>query len=181
PLPRTPSESMRIANTLAGDLELAPEGPTPNLPPAPSRMTADVPPPVRGDVPFTASQPLAAGNLAADLGFAPEVVSEGLPFRPTSLADSPLSLVEDAPVRAPVPARARSLADDLVLAPEGLTLDTVSPEGPFAFARGEPFAADPRMAMPPRTVTIREPGAPGFEVERIVDLASDLGLMPELE
>src|SRR5690606_29436747 len=139
PRPPTPSGPWRLPTPFPGALELPPEGPPPNLPRAPSRLTAAVPPPVRADVPSPPPQPLAAGNLAADLGFAPEVVSEGLPFRPTSLADSPLSLVEDAPVRAPVPARARSLADDLVLAPEGLTLDTVSPEGPFAFARGEPF------------------------------------------
>lgn len=176
PLPRTSAESMRVANTLAGDLELVPEGPTPDLPPAPSRMTADTPPPVSGDIPFTPS------NLVGDLGLELEPPYQGQrwdrTFSPTNLAQSELSLVEDAPVRAPQPA---GLATDLGLAPEGLTLDSVSPEGPFAFARGEPFTPDPRAALPARTATIREPGARGFEVERTVDLASDLGLVPELE
>lgn len=174
PLPRTSAESMRVANTLAGDLGLAPEGPTPDLPPAPSRMTADTPPPVRGDVPFTPS------NLIGDLGLelAPDVAGEGLPYRPAPMVDSPLTLLEDAPVRAPQP---RGLTTDLGLEPEGLTLDSASPEGPFAYGRGEPYSADPRQAMPPRTATIQEPGARGFQVERTVDLASDLGLVPELE
>lgn len=177
PLPRTQAESMRVANTLAGDLQLAPEGPTPDLPPAPSRLTADTPPPVRGDVRFTASQPRAATDLAGELGIAPEVAAEGIPYRPAPVANSDLALLEDAPVR---PGQ-RDLASELGLAPEGLTLDTVSPEGPFAFARGERYAPDPRAASAPRTATIREPGARGYEVERTVDLASDLGLVPELE
>jgi hypothetical protein len=61
------------AQTLAGDLGLAPEGiPSPEqFPPAPARMTAEVPPPVRGDVNFTPSQ-LEASTLAGDLGRAPE-------------------------------------------------------------------------------------------------------------
>lgn len=175
-LPRTQSESMRVAESLAGDLGLVPEGPTPDLPPAPSRMTADTPPPVRGDIPFTPS------NLVGDLGLELEPPYQGQrwdrTFSPTNLAQSELSLVEDAPVRAPQPA---GLISDLGLAPEGLTLDTVSPEGPFAFARGEPYTPDPRAASPARTATIREPGARGYGVERTVDLTSDLGLEPELQ
>jgi hypothetical protein len=177
PLPRTSAESMRVASTLAGDLELEGQGVGTYRP----EMTAETPPAPRGEVPFTPSQPIAADDLAGDLGVAPEVATDGLRFTPSNLAQSPLGLVEEAPVRAPVPAGAGRLADDLVMALEGLTLDSASPEGPFAFARGEPYSADPRQALPPRTATIREPGAPGFEVERTVDLASDLGLTPELE
>lgn len=132
PLPRTSAESMRQANTLAGDLGLEPEGPTPNFPPSPAfryrgpteitreefgpaptreeffdedglvggettyypptggettytprrdldqYLSADTPPPITGDIPFT---PTDLSALAAELGIklGPDVVPGNLP------------------------------------------------------------------------------------------------------
>jgi len=79
PLPRTSAESMRVANQRAGDLELVPEGESVELPEAPSRLQAETPPAPSGDLPFTASQPGLADELAAGLDFAPEQTTGRLP------------------------------------------------------------------------------------------------------
>jgi hypothetical protein len=98
------------AGTLAGDLGVAPDmfsGAEQQFPPAPSRTTAEVPPPVRGDVNFTPSQ-LEANHLAGDLGLANE------------------------PARAPgsidyTPAADTSLAEGLGVAPPRLREQTKLP------------------------------------------------------
>ncbi len=64
PLPRGPEPSLSA--------ETPPVGGYPRLPEAPSRMTAETPPAVAGDVNFQAAQPNAyAESLAGDLGLAP--------------------------------------------------------------------------------------------------------------
>lgn len=80
-------EAMLRAQQLSGKLELQPE-PVANgveLPPAATRLgdlVAESPPPVRGDLPFTPSQPLAA-TLADDLGLTPDFRGEGLTLTPS--------------------------------------------------------------------------------------------------
>ena len=85
PLPRGPEPSLSA--------ETPPVGGYPRLPEAPSRLTAETPPAVAGDINFRAAQPNAyADSLAGDLGLAP------------------------SPSRAqPMPALADQLAGDLQL------------------------------------------------------------------
>lgn len=64
----------RDISTLADELELSPEPVqgAQQLPAAPDRLTADIVPPVRGDIPFTASSAdmPSTASLAGDLGLA---------------------------------------------------------------------------------------------------------------
>lgn len=104
-------------------LELVPD-PVPGaqvLPSAPrvGELMAEVPPPIRGDIPFTPSAPLAAANLAGELELLGDALSRGV---------RPEDLIEYVPPRPP-PAAA-SLAGDLELATDPRALR--SPAGPAA-------------------------------------------------
>ena len=85
-LPPTPASAMHRANTLAGDLTLAPE-PMANqttLPATPSRLTASTPAATPNDgIPFTSSAPMAANQMAGNLSLADELTHNGgVPFNP---------------------------------------------------------------------------------------------------
>lgn len=76
------------ANTLAGDLQLAPEAPGHGLPFEPSDvrlgdLTASAVPPLHGDIPFTSSQPLGTA-MAGNLKLAQPAAGGGIAFRPTT-------------------------------------------------------------------------------------------------
>ena len=75
-----------LASRLAGDLQLAPEAPGHGLPFEPSDvrlgdLQAATPPPVHGDIPFTASQPLGTA-LAGNLELARAPARGGITFTP---------------------------------------------------------------------------------------------------
>lgn len=130
-LPKTPSSAMLEAQKRAGDLSLADEILNPQqLPEAPSRLTADVPPAPRGGLPFKASQPSAI-DLAGDMSLAPEITSEGLPFNPKPHGVSDLELAEDARVNAGPLNRVGGNR----LADEALDPRSESKRGPFAHTR----------------------------------------------
>lgn len=78
-LPPSPSSSMLQAQKMAGDLSLADDVVNPQqLPEAPSRLQAETPAAVRGDVPFRATNP--SEFLPDDLlEFAPEVETGSIP------------------------------------------------------------------------------------------------------
>lgn len=89
PSPFKPSQArtMLEAQKRSGNLTLADELTNPEqLPEAPSRLHAETPPPVHGDIPFKGSEPQLT-SLADDLGLAQEHKGEGIPYRPQSLAD----------------------------------------------------------------------------------------------
>lgn len=83
----TPTPGVPPARSLADELELAPE-PVQNpvrLPEKPDTLTADVVPPVRGDIDFSASPDV---SLAGDLGLMPERQAGGLDYTAAPMGDS---------------------------------------------------------------------------------------------
>lgn len=130
------------ANTLAGDLALAPE-PVQNaqlLPDAPSMMFADTPPPIRGDIDFTSSMPQSAA-LAEDFGFAPRP-GDGVPYD-----------LEWQP-----PNMAQQMAPDLSMLPPdiaqqlGLSVDTQQPSLMTPVAEPVPYGPRVQLERPPGRV-----------------------------
>lgn len=133
PIPKTPASSMLEAQKRAGDLSLADEILNPEqLPAAPSKLQAETSPQSRGDINFKASTPSGV-NLAGDLGLAPEVASEGLPFNPTRHAVSDLQLAEDARVNAGPPGRVggNRLSDEFINMDESAGPSKPEPYQPF--------------------------------------------------
>lgn len=111
----TPTPGVAPVRSLASDLELAPE-PVPNaqvLPEAPPTLTADVPPPIRGDIDFQASPELI--NVLDELGLAPRP-GDGVPY---DLEYAPPNV---AAAQAPELSLLTDLADQL-----GLRVDTPQP------------------------------------------------------
>lgn len=160
-----PESAMLEANRLAGDLGLAPEGPAASFPPAPDRLTADIPPPPAGGMPFTPSQPQAAA-LAADLGFV-EPPAGGLPG---GMAPRAPGMAQDVAGTTLHPElRAARSGRDVVNPPE-LTLD------------GELIVPPPAEGLPlsstaPEQPPVRLFGDPGLPLEDANAL--DKALMPE--
>lgn len=143
-----PEGPMLEANRLAGDLGLLPEGPQMDFPPAPSRLTADIPPPPTGGLPFTPSQPLAA-TLATDLGIAPPPTG-GLPGgavpRAAGMSENVQGTRMFPELRAVRSGRDVVNPPELTLdgdiripaEPDGLPLSSVAPEQPPIRLFGEP-------------------------------------------
>jgi hypothetical protein len=131
-----------LANDLAGDLELLPD-PVPGaqvLPEAPPMLTADVPPPVRGDIDFQPSPELLEG-LAGELGLLPEQ-----PRMPGSVDWVP-PVMGDPGDLAP----ALGLPDELV-AQLGLAVDTPQPSLMTPVADPVPFGPRVQLERPPGRV-----------------------------
>lgn len=86
PIAPSPASAMLRAHQLAGDLQLAPEPAVgqQELPPVPSRLTAEIPAPTPANgVPFRAGLPSAAESLAGDLQLAEDHFHNGgIPFNP---------------------------------------------------------------------------------------------------
>lgn len=123
-IPQTNASSMLRAQQLAGDLSLADDVPNPEqLPPAPDRLTADVPPAPSGDLPF---QPQDLGAMIESALSAQTPQAQGsLPGGNVRGIMSALGLAEDAPVNA---GPARRVGPD-----DGIPFEAVSPEevGPY--------------------------------------------------
>lgn len=155
PVGPTPASAMLEAQKRAGDLTLADEliGGE-QLPPAPSRLTAETPPAMRGDIEFQPQQL----DIASDLGLAPEA----------GVADSLFTGANP---------RAGGMAQDvpgMTISPELKAVrgrpDEVASELSLADDIVGPFEGGP---TPPDTGLPPAPGGPGF------DLASDLGIFVE--
>lgn len=167
-VPFTPTAGVTppLANSLAGDLALAPD-PVPNaqlLPDAPSMMTADIIPPVRTEPPvlypqrttglppevfptpprdtidFTPSMPQGA-VLAEDFGFAPRP-GDGVPF--DLEWQSPNMAAQMAPDLSMLPP---DIAEQL-----GLTVDTPQPSLMTPVKEPVPFGPRVQLEAPPGKV-----------------------------
>jgi hypothetical protein len=132
-----------LANDLAGDLELMPD-PVPGaqqLPEAPPMMTADVPPPIRGDIDFQSSPGLmdmTLGELASELGLMPEQ-----PRMPGSIDWQPPVMGDAGNLQT-----ALGLPDELV-AQLGLGVDTVQPSLMTPVSEPVPFGPRVELEQPP--------------------------------
>lgn len=131
------------ANSLASDLGLAPEAVrNPQvLPEAPSRMVAETPPPIRGDINFTPSQPQAAA-LAQDFGFAPaHDAGDSIPWQAPDMSHQMAGELS----------RALGLPEDLI-SQLGLSVDTPQPSLMTPVKEPVPFGPRVELEHPPGKV-----------------------------
>lgn len=134
----TPTAGVVPSRSLASELELAPE-PVANpqqLPPRPDFLTADTPPPVRGDIDFQPS-PELLNALAGELGLVDNAVAPSLD---NVIEWTPPSM---APQMAGNEALALGLPDNLI-AQLGLSVDTPQPRD-FSRPLGERTIEAPYM------------------------------------
>lgn len=137
-------------NTLASDLELAPDY-VPNaqaFPDAPDMMTADTPAPVRfpDAVDFTPQLSPKVQQLAAELGLIEDMAPDGLPYKPPTMAGS---MAGDLSLDVP------QLADQL-----GLQVDTPQPSLMTPVKEPVPFGPRVQLEAPPGKVGHAKKGKP---------------------
>lgn len=163
-LPATGASAMSQANQMAGDLALVDEVQNPvQLPPTPDRLTADTPPPVRGDVSMPGGFEGIIQLLASELGLAPDFAPGSLPGGASPRA-SGMAAPRDGgqflfPELDAVQPDGRGFPDELSLVPD-------------------PVAPPPQLALPAPGQTSAIPLRDNATV--LQELAKALGLTPDV-